>query len=130
MVSSVQAHYRTSEPHAVITKGIITCGAETETRRVKPKTSSHHFPALVCICIQIIILFIHCNQPGYLTYAEIQCCQSSLFFFLARRHPVSCSSSIMVALRPTDSTEMLQRRDFQKQEQELDPVLQHYFSKN
>ena len=44
-----------------------------KVRRVKPKTSSHHFPALVCIQI---ILFIDCNQPGNLTYAEIQCCQS------------------------------------------------------
>jgi hypothetical protein len=26
----------------------------------------------------------------------------------------------MAALRPTDSTEMVQQRDFQKQEQELD----------
>jgi len=35
-------------------------------------------------------------------------------------HPVSCSSSIMAALQPTDSTDMVQQRDLQKQEQELD----------
>jgi len=64
------------------------------------------------------------SQPGYLIYAEIQCRTAASPFFWQGAgfwwHPGSCSSSIMAALRPTDSTEMVQQRDFQKQEQELD----------
>lgn len=94
--------------------------------KVKPKTSSHHFPALVCVQN---ILSIHCNQPGDLTYDEIQCCQ--FFFFLLFffwqgtgfwRHPIQSAIPALSWLHCGKRTppEMVQRRDFQRQEQELD----------
>ena len=94
-------------PHIAITKRVITCGVQTSLSETKNFQVSLFFRPVAFYPN----ITVHPLLPALKSY---RCWNSVLEVLFARAwpwsHPVSCSSSIMAALRSADSTAMEQHK--------------------